>query len=334
MTSTPAQSTSPEKERLNTRRIVHFLGEQGFIVIFILWALYLTFSTERFATADNAFTVLRQAAVVGIVAIGAHFIILMGDLDLSLASNLALSGVIMGSLMVKQDVHPLPAAAVALGVGALIGLINGLIITRLKINAIIATLGMLSILEGLAFIITQGKTIAGSPLDNPIRQIQFLSRGEFFDFLPVPVIILFIGYAIAFVILRRTTYGARVFAVGNNSRAAWLSGINIDLVKVATFVLAGTLSAFGGVMQIARQGTATAGMGADFLFPILTAVVLGGASLTGGRGKVFNTLIAAIFLTTITNGMVLLGTSIYMQQVISGTILVVALSLDRLRTLQ
>lgn len=333
MGATEATSSTQANRTFTMRRAAGFLGEQGFIVIFILWALYLTLNTQRFATADNAFTILRQAAVIGIVAIGAHFIILMGDLDLSLASNLALTGVVMASLMIKQDVHPLFASMVALGLGALIGLMNGLIITRLKINAIIATLGMLSILEGTAFIVAQGKTIAGSPLDNPIRSIQFLSRGEILDFLPVPVIILFLGYAIAFVVLRRTTYGARVFAVGNNARAAWLSGINVERVRILTFTLAGILAGFGGVMQVARQGTATAGMGADFLFPILTAVVLGGASLTGGRGKVINTLIAAIFLTTITNGMVLLGTSIYAQQIISGAILIVALSLDRLRTL-
>jgi ribose transport system permease protein len=178
--------------------------------------------------------------------------------------------------------------------------------------------------------LTQGKTIFGDPLDS----VKFLSSGTLFDRIPVPVIVLFIFYAIAFVVLRRTTYGARVFAAGNNAKAAWLSGVNVDRVKVVTYVLAGTLAAFGGVMQVARQGTATAGMGSDFLFPILTAVVLGGASLTGGRGKIVNTLIAAIFLTTITNGMVLLNISIYTQRVVSGIILIVALSLDRLRTLR
>jgi ribose transport system permease protein len=219
---------------------------------------------------------------------------------------------------------------IALGLGAVIGFANGTVITRLKINAIITTLGMLSILEGLAFIITQGKTIFGEQLD----AIQFLSRGTVFGFLPLPVVILFIFYAVAYVVLGRTIYGARVFAVGNNSKAAWLSGINVDRVKLLTYVLAGILAAFGGVMQVARQGTATGGMGSDFLFPILTAVVLGGASLTGGRGKILNTLIAAIFLTTITNGMVLLGISIYTQRVVSGAILIVALSLDRLRTVR
>lgn len=317
-------------ERDVGRRVLQFIGEQGFIVIFLLWAIYLALNTRNFATANNIFTVLRQASIIGVVAVGAHFIILLGDMDLSMAANLSLSGVVMAGLMVNQGLPPLVAAPLALALGALIGLVNGLIITRLKINAIITTLGMMSILEGLAFIITQGKTIFG----DPISSLKFLSSGTLFDVIPVPVIVLFVVYALAFVVLRRTTFGAYVFAVGNNSKAAWLSGVNVNRIKLATYVLAGMLAAFGGVMQIARQGTATAGMGSDFLFPILTAVVLGGASLTGGRGKIVNTLIAAVFLTTITNGMVLLNISIYTQRVISGVILIVALSLDRLRTLR
>ncbi|NLF74151.1 MAG: ABC transporter permease, partial [Chloroflexi bacterium] len=209
------------------------------------------------------------------------------------------------------------------------------IVTQLRINAIITTLGTSSILSGIAFTITQGKTIYGERGNDPIDKIEFLSRNRvLWDWVPVPVIILFACYIVAFIVLRYTAYGARVYAVGNNERAAWLSGIKVDRVRIVTFVVAGALAGFAGIMQVARQGTATAGMGADFLFPILTAVVLGGASLRGGRGKVFSTLIAAIFLTSINNGMVLLGIDIYTQNIVSGVILVVALSMDRLRTLR
>jgi ribose transport system permease protein len=319
-----------EERRVRARTVIRFLGENGFIVIFILWALFLAFNTRNFATSQNLFTVLRQASIIGIVAVGAHLIILLGDIDLSLASTLTLSGVVMAALMINQAVAPLWAALVGLGVGALIGLVNGLVITRMKINAIITTLGMMSILEGLAFTITQGRTIAG----DPIESIEFLSVGTIFNIIPVPVLIMFAFYIVASVVLQRTTYGAHVFAVGNNDKAAWLSGVNVNRIKLITYVLAGTLAAFGGVMQVARQGTATGALGGDFLFPILTAVVLGGASLTGGRGKIVNTLIAAIFLTSITNGMILLGIGIYTQRIVSGAILIVALSLDRLRALR
>jgi ribose/xylose/arabinose/galactoside ABC-type transport system permease subunit len=329
MASTPVIEKGEER-RVRARTVISFLGENGFIVIFILWALFLAFNTRNFATTQNLFTVLRQASIIGIVAVGAHFIILLGDIDLSLASTLTLSGVVMAALMINQSIEPLWAALVGLGVGALIGLINGFVITRLKINAIITTLGMMSILEGLAFTITQGRTITG----DAIESIEFLSVGTVLNIIPVPVLIMFAFYIVAWVVLQRTTYGAHVFAVGNNDKAAWLSGVNVNRVKLIAYVLAGMLAAFGGVMQVARQGTATGALGGDFLFPILTAVVLGGASLTGGRGKIVNTLIAAIFLTSITNGMILLGIGIYTQRIVSGAILIVALSLDRLRTLR
>lgn len=317
------------------RRVMHSLAEYGFVVMFFLWAVYLTLATDNFATTNNIFTILRQAAIIGITAIGAHFVILMGDMDLSAAAVISLSGVVMGEAMVNQGFAPIPAALAALVVGALVGLVNGLIVTKLRINAIITTLGTSSILSGIAFTITQGKTIYGERGNDPIDKIEFLSRNRvLWDWVPVPVIILFACYIIAFIVLRYTAYGARVYAVGNNERAAWLSGIKVDRVRIATFVVAGALAGFAGIMQVARQGTATAGMGADFLFPILTAVVLGGASLRGGRGKVFSTLVAAIFLTSINNGMVLLGIDIYTQNIVSGVILVVALSMDRLRTLR
>lgn len=308
-------------------RVLNILGEQGFIIIFILWMVFLTFATKSFATTNNIFTILRQATIIGILAVGEHLIVLLGTMDVSIAASMSLTGVAMAAALVHFDLNPLLAALVILIIGGLIGLVNGVVITRLKINPIITTLGMMSIMEGVAFIYTQGKTVFGPQ----IAVIEFLSRGRILDVIPVPVIILFVIYFIAHLMLRRTVFGAHIYAIGNNEHAAWLAGINVNNVKLATFMLAGVLAGMGGIMQVARQGTATGGMGSDFLFPVLTAVVLGGASLSGGKGKILNTLISAIFLTTITNGMILLGVSIYAQRIVSGVILVAALSLDRLR---
>ena len=184
------------------RRIRHALAEYGFVVMCFLWAVYLTLATENFATTDNIFTSLRQAAIIGITAIGAHFVILMGDMDLSAAAVISLSGVVMGEAMVNQGFAPIPAALAALVVGALVGLANGLIVTQLRINAIITTLGTSSILSGIAFTITQGKTIYGERGNDPIDKIEFLSRNRVLgDWVPVPVIILFACYIIAFIVL-------------------------------------------------------------------------------------------------------------------------------------
>jgi ribose transport system permease protein len=330
MTKTKSTDHPEQQKEAFSNRLVRFLGEQGFIVIFLLWALFLSLSTDSFATSSNLFTILRQATIIGILAIGEHLIVLLGTMDISLAAILTLTGVANAAALAHFGFPPILAVLISLILGAIIGLINGLIITRLKINPIITTLGMMSILEGLAFVYTQGKTIFGDEID----PIELLSRGRIAGIIPVPVIVLFSLYILFFILLRHTVLGAWIFAVGNNEKATWLAGINPDNVKLIAFTLAGLLAGIGGIMQVARQGTATGGMGADFLFPVLTAVVLGGASLSGGRGKIFNTLIAAIFLTTITNGMILLGVSIYAQRIISGAILVTALSLDRFRTIR
>ncbi|MEW5817349.1 MAG: ABC transporter permease [Spirochaetota bacterium] len=310
-----------------SRQWKNIIGEQGFIVIFILWIVFITIAGDSFASVDNILTVLRQAAIIAIIAIGEHFIVLLGTMDISLASNVTLTGVLMGALLVDFHIHPLLSGVIVLAAGALIGYANGLIITRLRINPIITTLGMMNILEGLSFVYSKGKTIFGES----IAAIEFLGRDRILG-IPVPILIMFILYAAAYLLLLRTRFGAHVFATGNNEKAAWLAGINVQQVKQKAFILAGITAACAGIMQVARQGSAAGGMGSDFLFPVLTAVVLGGASLSGGKGKVFNTLIAAIFLMTIKNGMILLDVNIYIQRIIQGAILIGALSLDRLRS--
>jgi ribose transport system permease protein len=302
-----------------------FVGENGFIVIFILWCLFLALTTEKFLTPRNILIVLQQSAIVGIVAIGEMLVMLTGAMDVSLAAIMSVGGLVAASLMIA-GVPPVIAVVIGVGAGGTIGLVNGLIVTKIKINAIIATLGMLSILGGLAMMVTQGQTIYGPALDS----IGFLSSGAVAG-VRVPIIVMFVLYAVFYIVLSRTLFGAQLYAVGSNEKAAWLSGLRVDRIRILAFVLAGMLAGVGGVMQVARQGSATAIMGDEFLFPILTTVILAGVSLSGGKGRVWNVLIAAIFLVTITNGMVLLGLSVNAQRVASGVILIAALSLDRLR---
>jgi ribose transport system permease protein len=254
-------------------------------------------------------------------------IVLLGaGMDVSLGSILGLVGVLVASSMVDLGLPPLVAAAIGLALGGVIGLANGLLVTRMRITGIVVTLGMMYGLEGVAFVYTKGRTIFGPAL----QHVAPLSRG-YLGPVPVPVLLLFLFYLVAHYVLNYTTFGARVYATGNNERASWLAGIGVDRMRLVGYIAAGLLAGFGGVMQAARMGSATGGMGAEFLFPILTAVILGGVSLSGGRGKIFHVLIAAVFLTTINNGLVLLNVSIYAQKIISGVILVLALSLDRLR---
>lgn len=308
------------------RRVLDLLSGNGLIVIVALWGLYLTIATDAFLTRDNVLLVLRQSSTIGIVAIGATLVVLLGGIDLSAGAILAVCGVVASTLMVQSDLHVVLAGAAALGLGALCGLVNGFNVTKLRINSFMATLGMLSVLEGLAFIRAGGATIYGDQLDS----LAFLAKGSIAG-IPFPVIVLFGCYAGAWVLLTRTGFGARLYAIGNNERASYLAGIRVDAVKIAAFALAGALAGFGGLMQTSRLGAASGGMGVEILFPAITAVVLGGVSLTGGRGRIQDVLVASVFLAMITNGLILVGVSGYAQRVVSGLILIAALALDRWR---
>ena len=316
----------PSQAKINFQKIVEMIGENGFILIFIIWVVLLSSTTSTFLNSNNIFTVLRQAAIVSIIAIGEMLIMLLGGMDVSLAAVLGFSGIIAASLMVNYNVPPELAGLVCILIGGLIGFINGVLVTIVRINAVIATLGMMYVLNGMALAYTQGKTIVGPQLD----QIAFLSRG-YIGAIPFPVILMFVFYIVFYIILNKTVFGAHIYAIGNNDKASWLAGIKVDRMKILAFTVAGFLAGFSGLLQASRQGSATSSMGNEFLFPILTGVILGGISLSGGRGRIQNTLIACIFLMTITNGMVLLGISLYVQGIVSGLILIVALSLDRLR---
>jgi ribose transport system permease protein len=316
----------PAQTKVTRQKVFEVIGENGFILIFIIWVVFLSLTTTTFLNQQNIFTVLRQAAIVSIVSIGEMLVMLLGGMDVSLGALLGFSGIVSASLMVNYGVSPAIACLASMAVGSLIGLINGFLVTKVRINAVIATLGMMNVLSGLALAYTQGATIVGPQLN----KVAFVSRG-YVGPIPVPVILMFVFYIVFYFVLNKTVFGAQLYAIGNNEKAAWLAGIKVDRMKMLAFMMAGLLAGFSGFMQVSRQGSATSSMGSDFLFPILTAVILGGISLSGGKGKIQNTLIAAVFLMTITNGMVLLGISLYVQGIISGLILIFALSLDRLR---
>jgi len=316
----------PEKSKFNNQKILEIVGENGFIIIFVILVILLSFTTKTFMVQQNIFTVLRQAAIISIVAIGEMLIMLLGGMDVSLGALLGFSGIVAASLMVKYNFSPLLACLASMAVGSAVGLINGLLVTKVRINSVIATLGMMNVLGGMSLAYTQGKTIVGPQLD----KIAFIARG-YIGSIPFPVILMVVIYILFYFVLNKTVFGAQIYAIGNNEKASWLAGIKVDRIKILSFVMAGLLAGFSGFMQASRQGSATSAMGSEFLFPILTAVILGGISLSGGKGRIQNTMIAAIFLMTITNGMVLLGISLYIQGIISGLILIVALSLDRLR---
>src|SRR5512143_3701980 len=222
-------SETSTRSRWTRRRVMDFIGENGFIVIFLLWCLFLSLTTDSFLTPRNILTILQQSAIVSIVSIGEMLVLLTGAMDVSLAAILSVGGLVTASLMIN-GVPPLPAAVLGVGAGGLIGLVNGLIVTKSKINSIIATLGMLSILDGLGLMYTQGQTIYDPALDS----IGFLSRGVAAG-LRVPILAMCVLYALFYFVLGGGLVGAQVDAVGSNEEAAWLSGWRVDRIRIAAF---------------------------------------------------------------------------------------------------
>jgi ribose transport system permease protein len=306
-------------------RVLDFLAEYGFIVFFAIWAIYLSIATVQFLTPDNLLIVLRQASIFGVPAIGATFIMIIGEIDISFGSLLGLSGAI-GASMIVGGSSPVTGLVAAIVVGGIVGLINGLLVTVIKIPSVVATLGMLTALLGVGLWYTHGQSYFGPQLE----PIVFLAEG-YIGFLPVPVLILLVAYVLGFLLLSRTVFGRWVYLVGDNQEAAFRAGIPVRRIKIVVFVLSGLLTGVGGMILVGRVAQGSASLGSEALFPVLTAVILGGVSLQGGRGNLWNTLIASVFLASIVNGLILIGADPSVQQIAQGGILIAALSLDRLR---
>lgn len=326
MTTTDTVVPDPVDDAIDRRdRIIEFLAREGFIVIFAAWAIYLTAATDTFLTQGNILILLRQAAIFAIVGIGTTLVAILGELDISFGATLALAGCV-GAAWVVGGHHPIVGIAIAVAIGCVVGLVNGVLVNYVRIPSVVATLGVMGVAEGIAMMYTGGTSIFGDNLE----RLSFLSRDEVVG-IPISVVIAFAMYTVAWFATTRTQFGAHLFATGDNREAAFRSGIKVQRIRLFVFILAGALAGFAGLMQAARIGRAQATMGVDALFPVLTAVILGGVSLHGGRGRMVNTLIASVFLASITNGLILLGVPSEVQRVVQGGVLIAAVSLDRLR---
>jgi ribose transport system permease protein len=280
--------------------------------------LGLSLLSDRFLTSSNQINILRQATINGIVAVGMTLVILTAGIDLSVGSVLALSAVI-GADLLKRDI-PVPAAVLAaLGVGALAGLVNGIIITRGKIPPFIATLGMLTVARGLTLMYTGGQPFTGFPA--VFREIGAGTVGP----IPMPIIIAGLVFIVASIMLRRTRYGEYIYLLGDNPVAARLAGINTDLMIVIVYIISGLCAALAGLILIARLDSAQPVIGQGYEFNAIAAVVVGGTSFSGGEGTLFGTLLGTLLIETLGNGLNLLNVSPLWEQVVKGVVIALAL---------
>ncbi|MDH7487837.1 MAG: ribose ABC transporter permease [Anaerolineae bacterium] len=303
-------------------RLRAFLQRFGLIISFILLCLGLTLLSDRFLTTDNVINILRQSTINGIMAVGMTFVILTAGIDLSVGSVLALTGVVVADL-VQKGWAPLPAIAAAVGLGAVAGAINGLIITRIRVPPFIATLGMMTVGRGVALTYTGGGPITGLP-DN----FRFVGTG-FLGPIPMPLIIAGVVFLLGHVLLTRTKIGEYIYAIGNNEVAARLSGIPTRRYITAVYAICGFLAALASVILVARLNSGQPSAGYGFEFDAIAAAVVGGISLAGGEGSLGGTLLGVLFIEVLKNGLNILNVSSFYQQVVKGVVIALALLLYR-----
>jgi ribose transport system permease protein len=302
--------------------------EVGVLLPLVVLFITLVFLAQNFLTKDNIFSVLRAVSFEGIVAIGMLIVMLTGGLDLSVASNMALTG-ILASIFMTNGIPTFVSIVLALVGSACVGLMNGFLINKIKLGAIIVTLGMLSVVRGLAYIVTQGMPIVDLP-----QNFTFLGQGLIGGLVPVPILFFVVIAAICHFILKYTVLGYHFFSVGGNETASRYSGINVERVRYFSYIICSVFAGIGGLLLIARLGVAQPSIAVGYELSIIAAVIIGGASLQGGEGSVLGSVIGVLIIGVIRNGLVLMNIGGFYIQFANGMMILAAVIINRLRSLR
>ena len=323
----PPQETARAQSALSGRTrlalgAMQGLGLGGFYIIVLI---YFSLSAPYFFSTSNVVNILSNISVIGIVTLGQAYVLIAGGFDLSVSGTVPLGGVIF-TMLINRGLNIPEAWLIAVLAGCGIGLANGLIITRIGINALVTTLGTWSITVGLAYVVTNGETVAfkdlnQGPIDNVVLGM------------PLYVWTMILISVIAFAVLRFTVFGRMIYAIGGNREASRLAGIRVDLVTTSVYVISGGLGAFAGVMLAQQLLAGAPTVGANAALNSIAAVILGGAALSGGVGGIPGTVVGVLLLGTIANGMALMQVPSFYQQIATGAILLVAVGFGRLRAI-
>jgi len=299
--------------------------DYGIYIAFVLLCVALALASPVFATRENLFNVALQSSINALLAFGMTFVILTAGIDLSVGSLVAVAGAVGGGLMVGGVAWP-AALLAGLVAGTLLGFANGVAVTAFRIPPFIATLAMLSIGRGLTQLYTGGRPFTG--LDPTFNELGQGSVGP----IPVPVLVMLVTVGISWLVLRHTVFGRNVYAVGSNPEAARLAGVRVTRVLLGVYTISGFLSALGGLVLTARLSSAQPTAGLGFELDAIAAVVVGGTSLAGGEGSILRTLIGALIIGVLNNGLNLLNVDPFIQPVVKGGVILIAVGLDRLKT--
>jgi len=309
-------------------RGLKLLRDQGILIAFLLLVIALAFASDRFLTANNLLGVIRQVSILGTLALGVTFVVIGGNLDLSVGSMLSLTTVLVVDL--HDKIGPGPAILITILVALVIGAINGGLVGYLRLNSVIVTLGMLSVLQGATLIYTGGKNVDIQNQD--ATWFAFFGRGQLFTIgdvnINVPVV-LFLGLAVVLgIVLHKTGFGRKVFAVGGNPVAANYSGLRSSRIVLYTYMMSGFTVAIGAIILGSRVMGSQNNVGEGWELRVLAAVILGGTSLLGGSGSIFKTVIGVLIWGVIQNGLLLLGAPYYAQWIVTWIIMIVIVWLD------
>lgn len=309
--------------KANKAKIATYVSKYGIYVVFALICILLSIASPVFLTVGNWMNILRQISTTGIIAVGMTFVIIIGGIDLSVGSIVGFSAMVASSLAKADSGHfiLLPVLA-GIGVGMVCGLINGALIAYGELPPFIATLGMMTIARGAALYYNDGRPIA-----NLSSQYAEIGGGSILG-IPNPVLIFLIVIIAGYVLLRCTKYGRYVRAIGGNEDAARVSGIHVNAVKVKVYALVGALSGLSAIILSSRTMSGSPGAGTGYEMDAITAVVIGGASLSGGVGSVIGTLVGSMIVGCLNNGMDLMKISSYFQDIIKGIIIIAAVLID------
>jgi inositol transport system permease protein len=339
-----ASTTTPQvlEKSFNRESLNAFIKKYAIVLIFIAMFAAMAFLTDAFLQPRNLVNVVRQISVVGLIAIGVTMVIITTGIDLSSGSVLALAAVCAASLAQQPGWHDakypglvvpviVPILA-ALAIGLLCGAINGGLIAKFKIPPFIATLGMMTVARGFALI------YSNRPVSGLTDTYNFIGQGEILKVIPIsgqpplgipiPVIVLALVAISAHVMLNNTRFGRHIYAIGGNEQAALISGLNVGRIKIGVYTIAGLLSGLAGLVLSSRIGSGQAGLGVGYELDAIASAVIGGTSLSGGIGTIWGTIIGALIIGVLNNGLDLLNVSAYWQTIVKGTIIVVAVIVD------
>jgi ribose transport system permease protein len=300
------------------------LQKYGPFLALIIVCIGLAFMSPNFLSVSNSFDVMRQVSINAVIAFGMTLTILLGGIDLSVGSILAVSSV-LAAMTMKGGHGAGLAAGIAILAGAAMGSLNGVVIAKGNVAPFIATLGTMTLLRGAALVLSGGSPISGFSSET----FAMLGGGYLARLVPVPVVLMLVMFAAFWFVLTRTVFGRHVYATGGNAEAAKLSGVNTDRVHILVYTVSGAMAALAGLILTSRLDSAQPTAGAGYELDAITAVVLGGTSLAGGRGWIFGTLVGAVLIGVLNNGLNLMGVSAFYQQIVKGSVILIAVLLDR-----